>query len=224
MEIHREARGHIEVLRPDGRLDRKGSRELDEAATALIADGREQLVIDLSTVGGIDSDGIRCLLRLARRLEAGDGNLILCRLPAPVTEAFAISGVSDDFRIVPHVGAACVELSPERLRRSNTSRAAARILGLRSRGTASQADADEMRTAELAADLLRTDPSDRPASPTDGGQSADPPPLPDLLAPHPPRKRSQSGADTGSRDRQSASVEPAGLGGKLSDWLAKLKK
>ena len=92
MEIKKSQDGAKLTLAPIGRVDTITSPELE---AAVVLDGVEELVFDLSQVDYISSAGLRVLLASQKKM-AGKRMVIAGARPA-VKEVFDITGFSDIF-------------------------------------------------------------------------------------------------------------------------------
>ena len=92
MQINKNQEGTKLVLAPVGRVDTITSPELE---AAVVLDGVEELVFDLSQVDYISSAGLRVLLSSQKKM-AGKSMKIVNAKPA-VKEVFDITGFSDIF-------------------------------------------------------------------------------------------------------------------------------
>ena len=92
MQINKTQEGNKLVLAPVGRVDTITSPELE---AAIVLDGVEELVFDLSSVDYISSAGLRVLLSAQKKM-AGKSMKIANAKPA-VKEVFDITGFTDIF-------------------------------------------------------------------------------------------------------------------------------
>ena len=92
MQINKNQEGTKLVLAPVGRVDTITSPELE---AAVVLEGVEELVFDLSQVDYISSAGLRVLLSSQKKM-AGKSMKIVNAKPA-VKEVFDITGFSDIF-------------------------------------------------------------------------------------------------------------------------------
>ena len=76
-EIRRSVRNQWVVLAMTGELDLGTSPMLRQAVVAAVADGHNNLVIDLSGVDFIDSAGPGSVIGALRRVRSHDGHLLL---------------------------------------------------------------------------------------------------------------------------------------------------
>ena len=92
MQINKNQEGNKLTLAPIGRVDTITSPELE---AAVVLEGVEELVFDLSQVDYISSAGLRVLLSSQKKM-AGKSMKIVNAKPA-VKEVFDITGFSDIF-------------------------------------------------------------------------------------------------------------------------------
>ena len=92
MEIIKKSEGAKLTVTPAGRIDTVTSPEFE---AAIVLEGVDELVIDLSKVDYISSAGLRVLLTSKKRM-AGKSMLIMGACAA-VKEVFDITGFSDIF-------------------------------------------------------------------------------------------------------------------------------
>ena len=92
MQINKNQEGTKLILAPIGRVDTITSPELE---AAVVLEGVEELVFDLSQVDYISSAGLRVLLSSQKKM-AGKSMKIVNAKPA-VKEVFDITGFSDIF-------------------------------------------------------------------------------------------------------------------------------
>lgn len=86
-----------DVIRISGDLDAQTAGHLDEVITAQLADGRGEVLLDVSELTFIDSSGLRSMV-LARGPE-GEGRVVL-RSPSPsVIRLLDITGLTEVFVI-----------------------------------------------------------------------------------------------------------------------------
>lgn len=94
MEIIQERNGDVLILRLVGKLDASTSKDLETKMLAVIAERNLKLVIDLSRLDYISSAGLRVFLVAAKRMEGGEGKMVLCALTEAVKHVFDIAGFS----------------------------------------------------------------------------------------------------------------------------------
>jgi len=75
-------------------------------ATDLIADGEKRIVIDLATVGYVDSAAIGCLMDLHRQASAAGGVVKLAGLQKRVETMLTMTGAQHFLQVYPSQAAA----------------------------------------------------------------------------------------------------------------------
>lgn len=94
------------VLAIGGELDMTTMPELVDAAGALIDGGHRRLVLDLGGLTFCDSAGLSAFARLARRLTALDGLLVLARPTSIVESVLQVTGMAKVIPTYPSVAEA----------------------------------------------------------------------------------------------------------------------
>lgn len=89
----------ITLLEPGGRLDAIGARPLETELAAHIAEGHVYLIVDLTHVRYISSNGLRVLLVALKNAQKQRGALVLCGLNARLFEIFEMAGFDRVFEI-----------------------------------------------------------------------------------------------------------------------------
>ena len=82
-----------------GELDLAATPTLDERVREMLADGSDQVVIDLRQVTFIDLAGVRLLLQLAQDAHDDGWRLSLIQAGAQVRQILTLSGVLDQLPI-----------------------------------------------------------------------------------------------------------------------------
>ncbi|MDZ4825609.1 MAG: STAS domain-containing protein [Actinomycetota bacterium] len=91
------AEGDRTVVSIKGEIDAYTAPGLEERIASLVSDGANDIVLDLSETGFIDSSGLRAILTSQRRLRDGNGELRLRNASEPVTRLLDISGLAEHF-------------------------------------------------------------------------------------------------------------------------------
>ena len=91
ISIRQEIQNGVVVIRPEGSL---GDPELSQFDAALLEHRGQKLVIDLSEVDHINSQGIAVLLTVWRRVHREGGEVILCGLRGAVKEVCEVTQVT----------------------------------------------------------------------------------------------------------------------------------
>ncbi|MFD0277236.1 STAS domain-containing protein [Kitasatospora sp. NPDC127111] len=95
------------VVPLSGDLDDFEAREIRRLLDVLADGGAVRMVIDLASVGFVDSTGLNVLLGAARRLRADHGVLRLAGAAPRVRDVLELSGVAAVLPLYPDVAAAC---------------------------------------------------------------------------------------------------------------------
>ncbi|MEL7061405.1 MAG: STAS domain-containing protein [Acidobacteriota bacterium] len=183
MEIRESRRDELVVLELAGRLDAKGAKEVERHVSQLIAAHRAFVILELTGVEAVDSAGLRSVLRLHRRLEAGEGFLMLSAPSPTVREALEVSGVDRELEIASTLDRALARATPEALRADRTGKLAARLLGVPNRVEDEDPRSAVRELGHIAAALIRPNssgsadarrPPPKASDPTDDAEAARP--------------------------------------------------
>jgi anti-sigma B factor antagonist len=89
-----------------GEVDLYTAPELERTLAAHLADGATQIVVDLSDATFVDSTALHVLLGAARRLDRGEGGLIVVVPDPKIRKVFEITGFDRRFSVVssPPIG------------------------------------------------------------------------------------------------------------------------
>jgi anti-anti-sigma factor len=99
-------RGHL-VVSVVGRLDTGTAPEFDQVCQALMQEGNNRIILDLSTLEYISSAGLRSVISTAKRAKNGGGGLYLSGATGLVQEVLAVSGFD---RLLPTFGSVDIAL------------------------------------------------------------------------------------------------------------------
>jgi anti-sigma B factor antagonist len=91
--------GNCAVLAVRGELDAYSAPALEEQVTKLTGDQVDDVVLDLSQTGFLDSSGLRAILTAQRRLTESGGQLRLRSPSEAVTRLLEITGLTDHFAV-----------------------------------------------------------------------------------------------------------------------------
>jgi anti-anti-sigma factor len=92
IEIEKETRGSILILRIKGRLDTITSPAAERQIFDFIGTGQHHLLLDFKEMNYLSSAGMRMLLSTAKKLKALSGKLVLCSLTENVGDILRMSG------------------------------------------------------------------------------------------------------------------------------------
>lgn len=107
MDIVTSKEQEFSVVAINGRLDAVTSPELEKSCSALIEQGQNRLILDLTALDYVSSAGLRSVLAAAKKAKAAGGTLVLCGLSGLVQEVFTISGFDSFLPVYDDVAAAC---------------------------------------------------------------------------------------------------------------------
>ena len=93
-----DTEGDRAVIAIKGELDAYTAPGVEEQIANLVGRGINNIVLDLSETGFLDSSGLRAILTAHRRLASGEGSLALRNPSEPVTRLLEITGLTDHFR------------------------------------------------------------------------------------------------------------------------------
>lgn len=99
MEITERRTADIVTLSLSGKLDTTTAKTFEAKILAQIESGDRRFVIDLAQLDYVSSSGLRVFVLAAKRLDGGNGKMVLCSLQDPVREVFDIVGFSSIFSI-----------------------------------------------------------------------------------------------------------------------------
>lgn len=91
----------VTVIKPRGRLDALGAAELWNELEPIVTTAGARLVLDLTQVRYISSEGLRVLLRAQRATERSGGGLNLCGLSPRLTEIISMAGLDRVYHMYP---------------------------------------------------------------------------------------------------------------------------
>jgi anti-sigma B factor antagonist len=94
-----ETFGDRAVLTVRGELDAYSAPGLEDQVSRLIAQGVNEIELDLSGTGFLDSSGLRAILTAQRRLSESGGKLSLRSPSEAVTRLLEITGLTDHFTV-----------------------------------------------------------------------------------------------------------------------------
>jgi anti-sigma B factor antagonist len=123
LEIDTLERG-VTCVRLSGDVDVARAHELQDSLEALVSDGHNRLLIDLSDVSFIDSTGLGVLLHISKALKRKRGRLAVCCPGESIRELFELVGHNLLFPVEDSREQALRHLAPQRRffqRRSRTN-------------------------------------------------------------------------------------------------------
>jgi stage II sporulation protein AA (anti-sigma F factor antagonist) len=111
MEFAQEQTGDVVIVKITGRLDSAAAQPAEEGFSRVLGTSPSRLAIDLSRLEYISSAGLRVLLVVAKKMQQGQGKVVLFGLVPNVREVFSISGFDRIFAIQPDATAAVAAIS-----------------------------------------------------------------------------------------------------------------
>jgi len=87
------------LVRPQGRLDLQGGRDLEQQLMDLTTNNQTLLIIDLEQVDFMDSSGLVALAKALKTARKDCWRLVLCNLQAPVKLIFELTQLDSVFEI-----------------------------------------------------------------------------------------------------------------------------
>lgn len=99
MEIYTKKENNISFITVKGRMDAFSAPVFEKDISALIAQGENTFIINLSALEYISSAGLRSILTVAKQLKKINGEIIFTGLQDTVEEVFKISGFQSLFKL-----------------------------------------------------------------------------------------------------------------------------
>jgi len=99
MEINTKKENNISIIAVKGRMDAVSSPVFEKDISALIAQGENTFIINVSALEYISSAGLRSILTIAKHLKKLNGEIIFTGLQGTVEEVFKISGFQSLFKL-----------------------------------------------------------------------------------------------------------------------------
>jgi anti-sigma B factor antagonist len=96
-------RGNTLVLSLFGNLDAMTAAQLKQEVVAISESGRTKVVVDLSTLGLVDSTGVGVLISLFKRVRAQNGHVFFAGLKAQPKEVFRLLRLDKSLDLHPTV-------------------------------------------------------------------------------------------------------------------------
>ncbi len=112
LNITRENRGGVAILRLDGRLGTSSSGGLIEAVATGIRSGDRKILLGMGGVDYASSAGLLALHAAAGRMHEAGGALVLCELAEPVRLVLDLAGLLPDFAVEPSLADGLARLQP----------------------------------------------------------------------------------------------------------------
>ncbi len=99
MNITKEKKDDINVVKIEGRLDTTNYSDLEDLLVRLTENNEINILLDLSALEYISSSGLRILLKYLKVIKAAEGRFMLCAMTTDIREIFEISGFVNIFEI-----------------------------------------------------------------------------------------------------------------------------
>jgi anti-anti-sigma factor len=100
MNVQVSTQPNVAVIEVAGRIDSNNANQFGDALSAVIAQGHNQLVLDLAGVDYMSSAGLREIVAAAKKLQ-GKGELRLAQPSERVREVLEMTGLDSVFQIYP---------------------------------------------------------------------------------------------------------------------------
>lgn len=113
LEISSASVGALTVVAVAGEVDVYTAPALDEVLSAAIAEGRADLVVDLSGVSFLDSTGLGVLVKALKRAREADGSLAVATESERVLKVFRITGLDLVIPVYATAEEAVAEITPD---------------------------------------------------------------------------------------------------------------
>ena len=99
LELTTDQDGRRAVVSVRGELDAYSAPRLEDEIARLVADRVDDVVLDLSQTGFLDSSGLRAILTAQRQLAESNGQMGLRAPSEPVKRLLEITGLTDHFPV-----------------------------------------------------------------------------------------------------------------------------
>ena len=99
MQIDVTKETSVVVVAVEGTIDFETSPQLRECFDRLLAEGKQNYVVDMTGVEFIDSPGLLVFVRLLKRVRIGRGDVRLCGLRSEILKTFELTRLNKVFDI-----------------------------------------------------------------------------------------------------------------------------
>ncbi len=106
MEVNRRNVGEVTIIDLKGVVDSSSTSQLEKEIELVIAEGRYNIILNLTKAGPITSTGLIFLLKESSELRGEGGALKLANPKNDIREVFKINRLTRDFEIYDGEGAA----------------------------------------------------------------------------------------------------------------------
>jgi anti-anti-sigma factor len=110
--VHQE---NVSVHFPEGRLDHSQAFMFESQMNALINQGVNRIILDLSKLDYISSSGIRIFISIIRQLNDKQGRIAFCSIPSSISNIIEMVSLQDDLEIFPTLFDALLSFDPKPL-------------------------------------------------------------------------------------------------------------
>ena len=101
MNIVKDEKQGILVLRCEGRLDAMTAPQLEDEMNGMIDQGKIRVLLDFGRIDYLSSAGMRLLLSMTKKLKGKNGMLAICSLHEEVREIITMAGFEKILAIFP---------------------------------------------------------------------------------------------------------------------------
>jgi anti-sigma B factor antagonist len=112
--VERTSRDGIDVLSVEGEVDIATAPRLLSALNDAVAEAVRSVIIDLSSVGFMDSTGLALLINAHRRLALRHKGFAVVCPAGPLHRVFELTGMVDTLHVCPDRETATAAASPSR--------------------------------------------------------------------------------------------------------------
>jgi anti-anti-sigma factor len=100
MNIQVSTQPNVAIIEVAGRIDSNNANQFGDALSTVIAQGHNQLVLDLAGVDYMSSAGLREIVAAAKKLQ-GKGEMRLAQPSERVREVLEMTGLDSVFQVFP---------------------------------------------------------------------------------------------------------------------------
>ncbi len=106
MDLSVEEKGSVQLIVMKGSLDANTSKDARETFNALLNQGNQEFVVDLSEVEFIDSSGLGALVGFFKKVRIGEGDVKLAGMRDSIHKIFELTRLDKVFPIFNSVESA----------------------------------------------------------------------------------------------------------------------
>jgi anti-sigma B factor antagonist len=108
MNITETVQNNIRIFRLQGRVDNQGSLDMELSLQEAFEAGDYRMILDLSQVTYINSNGLRILAAILTQTQDNGGDVLLASVSPKVKRVFQLIGFDNFFRLFDTVDAAAL--------------------------------------------------------------------------------------------------------------------